>query len=479
VKTTTWLVAVTSLAVVGGGAYLAGAQGVGQQQLHMLFDMAVAEAQQSKPEGSGPVIYYRHPDGRAEYSAKLKKTSDGRDFVSVRESEDVRFTASGPKLVGSSDQPKAAASGSTATERKVVYYRNPMGLPDTSKVPKKDSMGMDYIPVFEGDQADASTVKVSLGKLQRTGVRTATAQMASISRKIRVPGTVALDERLISVISMRTDAFIDDVANVTTGSRIGKGESLFNFYSKEIATAGAEFAAGRGDLRDSDAGSALRLRNLGVPDEVIRSIAEKHQVPTSIEYVSPRNGVVLERMATTGMMAKPGDPLFRIADTSHVWIIADVPEFDLASIQKGGPVAVMVRSLPGRTFEGTVDLIYPEIQQETRTTKVRIELPNPDGILMANMYADVEIEAGVQKPVVAVPNSAVIDTGDRQVVFIDKGDGKFEPKDVSLGMRGEEQTEITKGIAAGDQVVVAANFLLDAESNLNSALSAMTDEVKP
>ncbi|WP_244914841.1 efflux RND transporter periplasmic adaptor subunit [Rhizobium sullae] len=478
-KTATWLVAVTSLAVVGGGAYLAGARGVGQQQLHMLVDMAVAEAQPSKPEGSGPIIYYRHPDGLAEYSAKPRKTPDGREFVSVRESEDVSFTASGITTTEASDQPKTKASQSAATKRKVLYYRNPMGLPDTSKVPKKDSMGMDYIPVFEGDQPDASTVKVSLGKLQRTGVRTATAEMASISRKIRVPGTVALDERLISVISMRTDAFIDDVANVTTGDRIGKGESLFNFYSREIATAGSEFAAGKGDLR-SDAGSALRLKNLGVPDEVIRSIAEKHQVPASIEYVSPRNGVVLERMATTGMMAKPGDPLFRIADTSHVWIIADIPEFDLASIQKGVPVAVRVRSLPGQIFEGTVDLIYPEIQQETRTTKVRIELPNPDGILMANMYADVEIEAGVQEPVVAVPNSAVIDTGDRQVVFIDKGDGKFEPKDVALGMRGEEQTEITKGIAAGDQVVVAANFLLDAESNLNSALSGMaTEEVKP
>jgi membrane fusion protein, copper/silver efflux system len=480
VKIATWLAAVTSLAVVGGGAYLAGAQGVGQQQLHMLFDLAVAEAQPSKPEPIGAVIYYRHPDALPEYSAKPKKTSDGRDFVSVRESEDISFTASGIKTAEISTQPKTSATGSPATERKVLYYRNPMGLPDTSKVPKKDSMGMDYIPVFEGDQADASTVKVSLGKLQRTGVKTTKAELASISRKIRVPGTVALDERLISVISMRTDAFIDDVANVTTGDRIGKGESLFSFYSKEIATAGAEFAAGKGDLRNSDAGSALRLKNLGVPDEVIRSIAEKHQVPTSIEYVSPRNGVVLERMATTGMMAKPGDPLFRIADTSHVWVIADVPEFDLASIQKGIPVAVRVRSLPGRTFEGTVDLIYPEIQQETRTAKVRIELPNPDGILMANMYADVEIEAGVQKPVVAVPNSAVIDTGDRQVVFIDKGDGKFEPKDVSLGMRGEEQTEITKGIAAGDQVVVAANFLLDAESNLNSALSGMAiDEVKP
>ncbi|TBD45518.1 efflux RND transporter periplasmic adaptor subunit [Rhizobium ruizarguesonis] len=474
------MVAITSLAVVGGGAYLAGARGVGQQQLHMLFDMAVAEAQPSKPEPTGAVIYYRHPDGLPEYSAEPRKTPDGRDFVSVRESEDVSFTASGIKTAETSDQPKTSASGSAATERKVLYYRNPMGLPDTSKVPKKDSMGMDYIAVFEGDQADASMVKVSLGKLQRTGVRTATAQMASISRKIQVPGTVTLDERLISVISMRTDAFIDDVANVTTGNRIGKGESLFNFYSKEIATAGAELAAGRGDLRDRDAGSALRLRNLGVPDEVIRSIAERHQVPTSIEYVSPRDGVILERMATTGMMAKSGDPLFRIADTSHVWVIADVPEFDLASIQNGIPVAVTVRSLPGRTFKGTVDLIYPEIQQETRTTKVRIELPNPDGLLMANMYANVQIEAGVQKPVVTVPNSAVIDTGDRQVVFIDKGDGKFEPKDVSLGLRGEEQTEIIKGIAAGDQVVVAANFLLDAESNLNSALSGMaTDEVKP
>ncbi|WP_311043711.1 efflux RND transporter periplasmic adaptor subunit [Rhizobium lentis] len=479
-KTAIWLVAVTSLAVVGGGAYLAGAQGVGQQQLHMLFDMAVAEAQRSKPEGSGPIIYYRHPDGLAEYSSKPKKTVDGHDFVPVHESEEVSFTAAGAKFAETSDQTKAAASKAAVTERKVLFYRNPMGLPDTSNVPKKDSMGMDYIPVFEGDQADASTVKVSLGKLQRTGVKTARAELVSIFRKIRIPGTVAWDERLISVVSMRTDAFIDDVANVTTGDRIGKGESLFNFYSKEIATAGAEFAAGKGDLRKSDAGSALRLKNLGVPDEVIRTIAENRQVPTSIEYVSPRNGVVLERMATTGMMAKPGDPLFRIADTSHVWVIADVPEFDLASIQKGVPVAVTVRSLPGQTFEGAVDLIYPEIQQETRTTKVRIELPNPDSTLMANMYADVEIEAGVQKPVVAVPNSAVIDTGDRQMVFTDKGDGRFEPKDVSLGMRGEKQTEITKGIAAGDQVVVAANFLLDAESNLNSALSGMaTDEVKP
>jgi Cu(I)/Ag(I) efflux system membrane fusion protein len=303
--------------------------------------------------------------------------------------------------------------------------------------------------------------------------------MATIDRQIRVPGTVTLDERLVSIISMRTDAFVDDVANVTTGDRIKKGEDLFRFYSKEIATAGAEYAGDKGDVR-SDAGSALRLRNLGVSPETIRAIAQSHQVPTSISYPAPRDGVILERMATTGMMAKPGDVLFRIADISNVWVIADVPEYDLTSVKIGAEVNVSVRSLPGKTFKGIVDLIYPQVQEQTRTTKVRIELPNPDGLLLANMYAEVQIDAGAPSPVVSVPNSAVIDTGDRQVVIIDKGDGKFEPKDVKLGVRGEDQTEITSGIDAGDQVVVSANFLLDAESNLNSALSGMTtDEVKP
>ncbi len=428
---------------------------------------------------TGAIIYYRHPDGRPQFSATPKNTDDGRPFLTVRASEDVSFAETTPKSVET--ETIMSSSAATPAKGKLLYYRNPMGLPDTSKVPKKDSMGMDYIPVYEGDQGDASTVKVSLGKLQRTGVKTAVAEMASISRKIEVPGTIALDERLVSVISMRTDSFVDDVANVTTGDHISKGEKLFRFYSREIATAASEYAAGRSDARgNGDTGSALRLKNLGVPQEVVDSIANARQVPPSIGYTAPRDGIILERMATTGMMAKPGDVLFRIADISNVWVMADVPEYDLASVRSGAEVNVTVRSLPGRTFKGVVDLIYPEVDMQTRTTKVRIELPNPDGVLLSNMYADVGIEAGAPNPVVAVPNSAVIDTGDRRVVFIDKGDGQFEPKDVTLGVRGEDQTEITKGIAAGDKVVVAANFLLDAESNLNSALNAMTpEEAKP
>jgi Cu(I)/Ag(I) efflux system membrane fusion protein len=467
--------ATLSLAVLlGGGGYWAGTNNLGSALGLPGMEAALA-APRPEQVATGAVIYYRHPDGVPQFSATAKNTDDGRPFVAVKESEDVSFSAAAAKPA----EKATVAAETEAAKGKILYYRNPMGLADTSKVPKKDSMGMDYIPVFAGEQSDPSTVKVSLGKLQRTGVKTTTAAMATIARQIRVPGTVTLDERLVSIISMRTDAFVDDVANVTTGDRIKKGEDLFRFYSKEIATAGAEYAGDKGDVR-SDTGTALRLRNLGVSPETIRAIAQTHQVPTSISYPAPRDGVILERMATTGMMAKPGDVLFRIADISNVWVIADVPEFDLASVRSGAEVTVSVRSLPGKTFKGIVDLIYPQVQEQTRTTKVRIELPNPDGLLLANMYAEVEIDAGAPSPVVSVPNSAVIDTGDRQVVILDKGDGKFEPKDVKLGVRGEDQTEITKGIDAGDHVVVSANFLLDAESNLNSALSGMTtDEVKP
>ncbi|TWB53076.1 Cu(I)/Ag(I) efflux system membrane fusion protein [Rhizobium sp. ERR 922] len=471
--------ATLSLAVLlGGGGYWAGTNNLASVLGLNLAETAMATSVAGGPAPTGAVIYYRHPDGLPQFSATPKTAGDGRPFVAVHASEDVSFDDKAKASAGT-----AAADASpevSASKGRILYYRNPMGLPDTSKVPKKDSMGMDYIPVYEGEQSDASTVKVSLGKLQRTGVKTAIAEMASVGRKVRVPGTVALDERLVSIISMRTDSFVDDVANVTTGDHIGKGEKLFRFYSREIATAASEYAAGRDGSRGSDdTGSALRLKNLGVPQEIIDGIARTRQVPTSMTYTAPRDCIVLERMATAGMMAKPGDTLFRIADTSDMWVIADVPEYDLSSVAIGRKADVTVRSLPGRTFHGTVDLVYPEVDMQTRTTKVRIELPNPDGVLLANMYADVEIAAGVPNPVVAVPNSAVVDTGDRQVVFLDKGDGKFEPKDVKLGVRGDDSTEIRQGIAAGDKIVVSANFLLDAESNLNSALSAMTEEAKP
>jgi membrane fusion protein, copper/silver efflux system len=179
-------------------------------------------------------------------------------------------------------------------------------------------------------------------------------------------------------------------------------------------------------------------------------------------------------MAVDGMMAEAGETLFRIADTTTVWIIADVPEFELAQVQRGAAATVRFRSLPGREFTGKVDEIYPEIQAETRTAKIRIELPNPDGVMIAQMYADVEIAAGGDTPVVTVPDSAVIDSGDRQVVIVDLGEGRFEQREVLIGQRGSGMVEIMKGVLEDETVVVSANFLIDAESNLKAALSALT-----
>lgn len=184
---------------------------------------------------SGPVIYYRHPDGEAAYSATPATTEDGRAFVAVLASEDVSF-----------EEPAEAAlpaSDAGAGERVILYYRNPMGLPDTSPVPKLDSMGMDYIPVYAGEDDDGATVTVSAGKQQRTGVKTALATRSAIARPVNVPGTVVLDERRISVVSIRTEAFIEEVADVTSGSMIAQGKPLVRFYAKEVAAAGALYAA--------------------------------------------------------------------------------------------------------------------------------------------------------------------------------------------------------------------------------------------
>ncbi|MCQ4633404.1 efflux RND transporter periplasmic adaptor subunit [Shinella sp. CPCC 100929] len=463
-----FLFASTVLIAVGAGTYAAGINGIGREHVER-FVSASAGSPPVKRQATGKVIYFRHPDGVPEYSAGPKQTSDGRSFLEVRQSEDVNYD----DLGGFNDKATAAVN----SIRKVLYYRNPMGLPDTSKVPKKDSMGMDYIPVFEGEAVDGGIVKVSPGKLQRTGVRSVEAKLKPISRTIRVPGTVTLDERRVSVVTMRTDAFIEAVSDVTTGDKVQMGEPLFQFYSKDIAAAGAELVFGQDT---ANKGGALKLRNYGLSTNVIDAMRQSRKVPDRITFETPVSGVILERLATPGMMASAGQPLFRIADTSGIWVVADVPESQLDAVREGAKAIVSVRSLPGKQFVGEVSLVYPELRSETRTAKVRVELANPDGVLLANMLAEVEIESGSPTPVVSVPETAVIDTGDRQIVFVDLGDGRFEPREVKPGLRGNTEIAITDGIKVGERVVVAANFLLDAESNLTSALNAMTaGEVKP
>ncbi len=413
------------------------------------------------PHAGRKVLYWKHPDGTAEYSPTAVKTTDGRDFVPVYEDEEKGFAGSDAAPV---QQPQS--------DRKPLYYRNPMGLPDTSPKPKKDWMGMDYIPVYEGEDAGDTTVKVSLDKVQRAGVRTEEARMLALEKPIYAPGIAKPDERTLRVISLRADAFIEKLYVSEKGKHVKAGDPLFRVYSPDFLRALVE---AKSSSIAGVIGAEQKLRILEIPPQAIAEAKQSKEVQPSFDYPSPASGIVMEKNVVEGMMMRMGEPLYRLVDLSSIWVIARVAEQDLAAIRLGDPATVRFKALPGETFDGKVTFILHELDIETRTASVRIEIKNPDHRVKHEMYADVEIDAGSgDAPRLAVTEQAVIDSGSRQVVLVAKGEGLFEPRAVKLGRRGHGMIEILDGLAAGENVVVSANFLIDAESNLKAALSAFT-----
>jgi membrane fusion protein, copper/silver efflux system len=231
-------------------------------------------------------------------------------------------------------------------------------------------------------------------------------------------------------------------------------------------------------LQQRDEASQTRalqnLRSYGIPDSAITEIRRTGKATREITISAPRSGVVIDKPAVEGMRFNTGDPLFKIADLSQIWVIADVAEQDLGSIRKGQSARIKFVAFPGQTFSGTVDFIYPALVANTRTARVRIVLPNRDGRLRESMYASVAIDVPAGGAALAVPDSAVIDSGMRQVVIVAQGHGRFEPRVVKIGARADGQAQVTSGLKVGEQVVVGANFLIDAESNLRAALRSFT-----
>jgi Cu(I)/Ag(I) efflux system membrane fusion protein len=248
-------------------------------------------------------------------------------------------------------------------------------------------------------------------------------------------------------------------------------------YSPALYSAAAEYlsAFNAGATGKELKGARRRLENLATPEPAIRELERTHDISLSIPWLAPQDGEILERNAVNGMRAGPGDVLFRIADHRLVWVVLDIAERDLAQVAVGTKVTIRPRGLGGRTFTGEVALIYPHLMAQTRTARLRVELPNPDELLRPEMYVDAEIEAGTPDPVLTVPESAVLDSGSRQIVLIDKGEGRFEPRDVKLGRRGGGYVEVRDGVGEGEAVVTSANFLIDAESNLKAALKGFSE----
>jgi Cu(I)/Ag(I) efflux system membrane fusion protein len=290
-------------------------------------------------------------------------------------------------------------------------------------------------------------------------------------------------------VTVRSDGYIEDLFVNKTGQHVRKGEPLFRFYSPQIQLAQvdlmvsmrAEGTSSKSEASRNVAGAMQRLRNLDVPESRIEEVRKTMTNPRTIDWASPATGDIVEKKVIQGQRVTAGDELFRIADHARVWVVAEVAEADIAAIKVGMRATVTLRAFATEPHEGEVTFIYPEmLKPETRTVSVRIELPNPDGEIKTGMYADVVFQPDEgDAPMIAAPDSAIIDSGTRQVVLVVKGEGRFEPREVKLGRRGDGYTEIKDGLEVGEEVVTSATFLIDAESNLKAALQAFGQGAQP
>lgn len=377
----------------------------------------------------------------------------------------------------------AQAAAPAGGERTILYYRNPMGLPDTSPVPKKDSMGMDYIPVYADDQLDdAGAVRVSPARVQTLGVRTAVVESRTLAVPVRASGRVEIDERAQVVVAPRFDGWIERLHVRAVGDVVRKGQPLFSTYSPELQSAGEELRIAERLQRDSSADPVAGEAAARLADATrarLRNLQVGGQAGPRQTLHAPVAGIVLDKAAIEGARFAAGEALFRMADLSRVWVIAEVYERDLAQVRPGQHARVTLDAFPGRTFEARVDYLYPTLNAATRSTPLRLELDNPDGVLRPGMFARVELETGGAAPTLVVPASAVIDDGDRQVVLMALDEGRFQPRPVRLGARDGDFVEVREGAQAGERVVVSANFLIDSESQLRAALSNMAEAAAP
>jgi len=336
-------------------------------------------------------------------------------------------------------------------------------------------------------EVSPGTVQISPERQQLIGVKMGTVEMKPLEKVIRTVGRVDYDEKRLVTISPKIGGWIEDLYVDFTGRFVQQGEPLLTLYSPELVSTQEEYLLALRAKKDlikspfpevAGSGNTLvesakrRLKLWDISDDQIKALEESGQAKKTLTLYSPFSGFVLEKTAYKGMNVMPGMALFKLADLSVVWLYADIYEYELPFIRLGQQATVQLSYLPGETFTGKALYIYPSLDPNTRTAKVRFEFPNPHGKLKPEMYANVEIKVHLGQKL-TVPEGAIIDTGIRQLAIIDKGSGYFEPREVKVGAKVDDYYEVIKGLKAGERVVTSANFLIDSESKLKEALAGV------
>ncbi len=379
--------------------------------------------------------------------------------------------------------------------RKIAYYRSPMDPRVHSAEPAKDEMGMDFIPVYEDGREGASAgvagraaVTISPERRQVLGFRSEPVKKQKLERQIRTVGRVAVDETRLRHIHTKFDGYVEKLYVDYTGQLVRRGQPLLSIYSPELVATQQEYLLAQ-RARAALAGSAVRSAAQGSLDLYdaarqrlllwdvrpadIDRLEKTGRVRRTLDVYSDIRGYVVQKMAVQGMRVSPADTLYDVADLSHLWVLADVYEHDFAALAMGARGRVTVAALPEQEWTGRITYIAPTVEEKTRTVKVRLEIDNRGGELKPDMFADVFLQVDRGEGLV-VPDDAVIDAGDRQLVFIDRGEGRFEPREVKLGVKTNGGgIQVLSGVAEGERVVTSANFLLDSESSLKAALAGM------
>jgi multidrug efflux pump subunit AcrA (membrane-fusion protein) len=374
---------------------------------------------------------------------------------------------------------RANTAGAPAGERKIKHYKSTMIPGEVKPAPGKDSMGMDMAPVYEGEDASsANTIQIDAATTQRMNLKTAPVARGPVRREIRAAGAVAYNEEGLRDITTKYEGWIEKLHVNTTWAAVKAGDPLFEIYLPDLYNAQLNYAVAL--QAEGDAGGTLtraalaRLRLLDVPDEVTAELKRSGEAPRTLVFRAPADGVVIEKMAVAGQMMQPGERIYRLADLSTVWVQAQIYEKDLPFVREGQPVKIRTSYGPEKTFEGRVQLLLPQVEEQTRSVTARIVLPNPEGHLRPGMFVKADFVSQLAGDAVLVPDIAVLRSGERNTVFVALDGGFFEPREITLGARGEGNFyEVPDGLAAGERIVTSGQFMLDSESQLREAIQKM------